>query len=182
MEPELIVAIGALIISVISIHSSQRAFHRSVTLHDLELFNKHQSYIQLLKEWANDVLNTLSDSLILCELDPERHENFFDERNRLRSKYFSQIDSGRFFFIDDGKEGYGRWKEGPFTGISPEAISVLKKALKHIENMNNDKTNGNAGHQEPLADLKQRFVAIVQEVVESNITQIGYNSFKSRNT
>ena len=182
MESELIVAIGALLLSalglLLSFCISHRAWRMSVTQHQLASFNAHQTYKQRLSEWAGEVLNTLSDSLILCELDPEKCCDFFQERNRLRSRYFSQIDSGRFFFENDGKDEYGQWKQGAFRGIAPEAIFTLKQALECIEKLNYLKKNGNAKHRHQLVELKRDFVSTVQDVVKPNNVQDELNSIK----
>lgn len=186
MNLEPIVAIGALLISalglLLSLYISRRAWRVSVTQYKLALFDSHQTYKKSLTEWASEVLDTFSDSLILCELDPKKYSNFFHERNRLRSKYFSQIDSGRFFYENDGKEGYGQWNEGAFQGIAPEAISILKNALSLVENLNYVEKASNAENRQPLVDLKRDFVTIVQQTVEPKSTMIELKSFDQNNT
>ena len=158
-----LVAIAAAIMSSYFAFKSKQSVTKSLAI---QRFNLRQSYRSEVVVWANEVVVALSECVTICELDPARAGNFFDQRNRLRTKLSELIDRGRWFFENDKSSGYGHWKRGAFQGISPKTISCIKDVLSHVQKLNYQKINCNPSQRQPIVALKREFVSEIQDFVQ----------------
>ena len=142
----------------------------------LSCFNTIQAYDNRLIAWASEVIQLMSDSIILCELDPEKMNGseFFDLRNQTRSKYMELIDRGRWFYTNEKGNEYGQWKEGAYRGIAPRVISYIKDALGYIEKLSYTKkayTPYDKYLRDEIVACKRLFTSAIQVHISVNKTK-----------
>lgn len=159
------VAIITLIISIHFASHRKQIATNSLEMQRLSLQRAYrQSYRSEVIGWANEVVAVMSECTILCELDPERAPNFFQQRNHLRSRLSELIDRGRWFFKNK-RSGFGHWKEGAYQGIAPEILGYIKDVHKRVEELNYEKTNDNPLQRQRIVDQKRKFVSKIQKFV-----------------
>ena len=151
----------------------------------LSYFNTIQAYDNRLIAWASEVIQLMSDSIILCELDPEKMNGseFFDLRNQIRSKYMELIDRGRWFYTNEKGNEYGQWKEGAYQGIAPRVISYIKDALGYIEQLNYTKkacTPDDKDLRIAIVESKRLFTSAIQAHISVNKTKRYLDTLRRR--
>ncbi len=119
-----------------------------------------------LKEWADEALDILSEIGHLCEVDPNRSDNFFLKRIELLSSLSSHIDKGRFFLPNTDKDKYGHHKPYAFQGITREPISQLKFCYKILDKEFSyiDQTV-NKPLKDKIMRTKRKFCSSIQRVL-----------------
>ena len=105
----------------------------------------------------------MSDSIILCELDPQREDRFFQRRNEIRSRYLALIDQGRWFFVNDRTTEFGQWKHGAYQGLSPGVIEDIQNALRLVEELDYSAVSSNPTHRAPIVECKRSFTTHIQD-------------------
>ena len=162
-----LVAIVSAVISAYFALKSKQRFTKSLAI---QKFNFQQSYRSAVVGWADEVVMVMSECVTICELDPERVGNFFDQRNRLRTRLSELIDRGRWFFENDKVSGFGHWKQGAYQGISPKTISCIKDVLYYVERLHYLKKSCNDSQRQPIVNLKRNFVSEIQDFVQPATT------------
>ena len=158
-----LVAILAAVTSGYFAFKSKRGFAKSLAV---QKFNFQQSYRSAVVGWADEVVAVLSECVTICELDPKRAGNFFDQRNRLRTRLSELIDRGRWFFENGKDSGFGHWKQGAYQGIAPESISCIKTVLLCVEKLNYSEIDDNPSQRKQIVDHKRKFVSEIQDFVQ----------------
>lgn len=158
-----LVNIGIAAISGYFASKSKRIFTKRVAILK---FNFQQSYRLAVVDWAEKVVVIMSECVTICELDPAKAENFFNQRNRLRTKLSELIDRGRWFFENDKSSGFGHWKQGAYQGISPTTISCIKDVLYCIEKLDYSEKSCNSSQRQPIVNLKRSFVSEIQDFLQ----------------
>ena len=136
---------------------------RGLRLQRLQVRN---DYLAHVRKWAMEVVAVMSDCVTACELDPEKMNDFFGLRNRLRTRLSELIDTGRWFFENTERGEIGQWKERAFRGLAPEAVSTIKRVNGLIESLNYRETGQNPEKRQLVVDEKKRFVSEIQRILK----------------
>jgi hypothetical protein len=167
----IIAAVTSLVGMGFTIFFSQRRLKSSKVLLDLQHFNATSALNDKVHDWAKECVCTLSEAILLSELDPKRAINYFEMRNKHRANLSALIDQGRWYFENDRTSGYGSWKRWANQGIAPEILELLKKALRdNIDKLNYRKRDDNQEHRGELVDIKKAFTDKVQQYLEPDKT------------
>ncbi|MEM8569369.1 MAG: hypothetical protein AAGG56_00550 [Pseudomonadota bacterium] len=142
-------------------HSEESLEHTRETVRN-ERISVILAYTASVRDWGDKVMEVLSDSIILCEVDPARMPEFFNERQQLRSRLMTLIDTGRWFFPNVDHDNYGLWKEGAYQGLTQEAVTKLKEALIIVENLNYRENARNRELKKPIVEIKREICSIIQ--------------------
>lgn len=163
-------------------HERRSLEHSSASLKLSERTVEHEelalilSYTNSVRVWGDDVMETLSESIILCEIDPKRARNFFERRNDNRKAYFRLIDTGRWFFPNDNEDNYGQWKPRAYQGLTQDVIHSLKKSLDAVGELNYVEAANNYSLRQEIVNQKRNicseiFLAINPKKVSAAVKE-----------
>ena len=96
-----------------------------------------QQYYSGVRNWAEQVIQKLTDAAFLCELDPQkmRDTEFFERRRQMRSDLSSLLDKGRLYLPNKNHEEVGLWKSGAYRGLRVAALDLLDRGYKLVESL-----------------------------------------------
>ncbi|MDE2692344.1 MAG: hypothetical protein OXI49_17760 [Acidobacteriota bacterium] len=155
-----VVAFLSMVCSILFAGRAEVKARRNLSLREFEI---QQAYRARVIEWANEVVAVMSVATIMCELDPARVPDFFSQRNVIRTKLSELIDRGRWFFENDKSSDYGTWKEDAYQGLSPAAISHIKKVEQLISGLNYKEADHNPCQRPLIVSEKRAFVSEIQK-------------------
>ena len=157
-----------MLISVVFSLIARAATKRQIRL---QKFHARQDLRNHARVWADEVVEVLQDGITHCfiyEQNPDAASASL-HFTKLAGKMSELIDRGRWYFENDKSTGFGRWKEGAYQGLAPEAIHVLKKAHEYLVGAANDPPERLCCHdhlRKNLITQKREFVTKVQDFVQ----------------
>lgn len=125
-----------------------------------------REYNKELREWANQVVDLMSQAGHLCDIDPQRDDNYFEKRHQLLIQLSSYIDRGRFFLPNDGADQFGHHKPSAYKGFRSAALDHLVTCYRLTQKVNLLEQAPNKELREPLMEAKRRFVSSVQDKLD----------------
>lgn len=128
---------------------------------------KKEYFADLLK-WSDDSMLLLSESMHLCELDPQRMEGikFFESRHLLRVKLSAQIDRGRWFFPNNVVRGVGEHKHKAYRGYRHEVLDGLVAAYRELSALDYKDASKNRERRSGIENAKRSFTSEIQKVLD----------------
>ncbi len=153
---DVVAAIVAVVAMAVTILSARKAYR----LHNLQVRNEYLAHV---RAWACEVVAVMSESVIACELDPEKVDDFFGLRNDLRTRLSALIDRGRWFYENTAQGEIGQWKERAFRGLAPKVISTIKQVHALVESLNYREADKNTKRRQLIVDAKREFTSEIQE-------------------
>ena len=135
----------------------------------LQRFQAEQALRNHARQWADEVVSVLQDGITHCFIYEQSPDSAVASLHftRVAGKMSELIDRGRWHFENDKDSGFGRWKEGAYQGLAPEAISVLKSAHVYLVRAAKDPDLCLQDDlREALIRQKRAFVSEVQDFVQ----------------
>ena len=162
------IAIVAMVVSAVFSLAAWVATRRQIRL---QRFQARQDLRNHARAWADEVVAVLQDGITHCFIYKQNPDGAVTSLHftRLAGKLSEFIDRGRWHFENDKDSGFGRWKEGAYQGLAPEAISVLKKAHGYLVGAAIHPPENPCCHdhlRENLTVQKRAFVSEVQDFVQ----------------
>ncbi len=188
-----IIAIIAALISLssafISWYYARRTVENTKLSQFLQFSGLKRQYFSQLQGWAKEVVETISDAISLCYLDPQQlpEKQFFYKRHELYSKLSSLLDEGRWFFpnLQSVKE---QNKEEAFKGIRQDVLNAIAETIHFVTQINYvEQSNNKEIGKEYIVKSKRLFVTEIQKVLNpaerdeefERLTSITKNKFLS---
>jgi len=154
--------------AVITLLAAYRGRIAAKQTRELQILGLVRQYHTDLRTWADEAVNVLSRTALLCELDPARMVEgmFFNLRHDLRSQLSALIDRGRWFLPNKTPEAYGPAKPMAFRGFRDAALDALVHSLRILEALNYQEKASNAEKREVIIESKRTFVNEIQETLD----------------
>jgi len=132
----------------------------------VELLGIVREYNKDLRIWADQVIDLMTETGHLCDLDPSRDKDFFNKRHKLKSDLSSWADKGKFFLPNSGTDKYGKDKPSAYRGFRDEALSHILTCYDILNEMDYTKQEPNLKLRVPIMTSKRKFVSCVQEELD----------------
>jgi hypothetical protein len=125
-------------------------------------------YSEDFRKWADQLADTLTEAIHLCDLDPKQvaGESFFDRRHRLRITISAMIDRGRWFFPNIEVDDHGADKEVGYRGFRHELLDGLVGAYRCLQRLDYRNWDNNVRIRDELTMSKRHFVGRVQKILD----------------
>lgn len=166
----------ALLSLVISIYFSRRTERATRLQQRGQLIDLNFSYYAKVQEWADRAIDSLTEAIFQCDLDPNDIPagDYFRMWISSRQKISALVDQGRFFFPNELPEVYGSDKELAYRGLRPVTLSHLKHAFDLLPDrrdeqaniVRNEKSETVREIRGQLWDLRRKFVSEVQAILD----------------
>lgn len=121
-------------------------------------------YIRDLRTWAEQVINTFSEAIMLT--DPQSSIGGGPDggalRERCRQQLSSLADAGRFYFPNRDRDTYGIDKESAYRGIRHKALDAVLIAHDQVG-------APTASSCWEITRAKRRFVSITQQALDPRV-------------
>jgi hypothetical protein len=149
---------------------AMRKLGYETTNYKLGKFSARAKYFDDFRKWADELSDTLTEAIHLCDLDPKKivGESVFDRRHRIMIKLSSMIDRGRWFFPNIGIDRHGSEKEMGYQGYRHEMLDGLVEAYRCLGNLNYNSQELKSDIREKLTLCKRHFVGQVQKILDPN--------------
>jgi hypothetical protein len=168
MDPEvikLVITIVAALISVIAAILAWVAAKRSRVLQTLMFLQKYYGDLRI---WGDQVVDSMTEALELCRLDPTRtaEPSFFNRKHNLCIRLSALADRGRWFFPNIHGENFGRHKKAAFRGFRQSILDSIVYAYQAVQKLNCDNAAPNASCYDKILEFKQDFVTQIQDILD----------------
>lgn len=153
---------------IISIIALVRTHQVEVKRRRLEVAGYLNEYYRGLREWADLVIDKLSDAAFLCDCDPQKMETgqFFERRNNLLSAVSSLLDRDRLYLPNTNENSVGQWKSSSYRGLRKPALSYLAKAFGLVKSLDYNNKENNKSLQQCIVDAKRNFTSELQAALD----------------
>ena len=160
-------------IAVISAFIAVRNLRLTVKKFNMDSLKWQRDYFADLNKWADSCVDTLAESVHLCDVDPASLPTFFQTRNSLMSRLSSLTDRGRFFF-PNYENDYGTNKPSAFQGYRHEVLDALVEAYRIVQTLSDTQHQGNTVSRPLLFDCQRTFTSRVQNVLDPRTRHAEY--------
>ena len=133
---------------------------------NLEYLKVIRLYDEDLRLWANEVVNLMSKSGHLCDLDPSKDSNFFVKIHEYKIQMSALIDQGRFFLPNSGRDEYGQHKPSAYRGFSSDSISAIKNGYDLLFKLDWYDQDPNKILRSDFMTVKREFVSSIQDKLD----------------
>ena len=167
LEPAVAVPIISAVIAAVSAAIAFRSFQREQLNQKIQAAKWKKEYFADLLKWSDESMLILSESLHLCDLDPQKCEKgeFFETRHALRIKLSAQIDKGRWFFPNYASDEHGLHKEEAFRGYRQAVLNGLVIAYRAVTDLDSADVSKNGGHRTKIESGKRLFTSEIQKIL-----------------
>lgn len=161
---EFVTVCGSAVSLAISLYFSAKAKKMESILLNMQVLSWKQEYFADMVKWADEVSDTLSEIIHLCECDPQRMQDFFNQRIRIRSKISSLLDRGRVFFPNQVSvtDIYGKESLNGSIGFRQNILNVLAECYLVATKIDYVNKLNNIAHRARLVALKKEFTEQVK--------------------
>jgi hypothetical protein len=145
-----------------------RNFAREALNQKLNAISLQREHFDAVRKWADQLSDTLTEAIHLCDLDPNRTdgESFFARRHRLLITLSSMIDRGRWFFPNIEADDHGADKELGYRGYRHEVLDGLVAAYRFVHRIDYRTRENNRSVRDDLTSAKRYFVGQVQKLLD----------------
>jgi hypothetical protein len=160
-----LVSIISTAIAIITFKTSQR--RNKIDIRSSLIKTRQENYSQI-RDWADTVIKTMTETSSLCEFDPTKMEEglFFTKRIHLINDISYLIDKGRLYLPNDKPESHGTEKPWAYKGLTKPAITAIKEFLKATLELNYQDKTPNVTLQKKLNTIKREYVSHIQMTLE----------------
>jgi hypothetical protein len=122
-----------------------------------------REYNNELRKWADIVVEQMTMARLLCDVDPERDNEFYNKRQSLLIQLSSLADRGRFFLPNKGTDKNGKHKPSAYRGFRSEAIDSIVSCYDLVRGLDYIDYRKNKEMSKSIVDTKRAFVSAIQD-------------------
>jgi len=133
----------------------------------MEIIALKRQYYSALQKWADDVVDTMTETIFLCLLqDKLGNGDFFTKRHSARAKLSALIDRGRWFIPNELLDQYGKDKPKAFRGFRPPALNYIVNYYDILKKIGDNSYEANRPLRETLWTTRKQFVSEIQDILD----------------
>ena len=159
------IAMLAFIISILSFQISKR--RNKIDIRVSLIKSRQEMYLEI-RNWADIVIKTMTETSTFCEFDPTKLEKGipFQRRVSLINDLSYLIDKGRLYLPNVDHEKYGTEKPGAYRGLRQVALNKVVEFHDLALTLNYEDKGPNIKLQPKLNGKKKEFVSEIQVVLQ----------------
>jgi hypothetical protein len=159
------VAFGTMVVTILFL---KKNFVRELQNQEMNLVATRLRYFEDFRTWADQAVESLTEAIHLCDLDPNKvqDESVFSRRHRLRIAISSMIDKGRWFYPNIILDEHGAHKEEAYRGYRHELLDGLVEAYGSLQRLDYENQKNNWSVRKDLTAAKRHFVSQVQIILD----------------
>jgi hypothetical protein len=171
----------ALCAAAATVWFARRNLTRELVNQQINMVGAELKYFEDFKKWADQLAETLTEAIHLCDLDPNKvtGEPFFARRHRLRVTLSTMIDRGRWFFPNIEVDDHGADNELGYRGYRHELLDGLVSAYRCLQRLDYNKRENNQSLRNDLTAAKRHFVGHVQAIIDPNTRVVVWDRIRS---
>lgn len=146
-----VIALVSALVSIIYSRQAQKSASKQLRL----------EYYRDLRQWTDEVIQTMSEAIFLCNLGPEQlnHKDFSLKQNDLRQRLSALIDRGRWFVpAKENGEGLIGIEEATMPGFKQGGLSEVVKAFDLVKGLTPGNPATNNAVKKELISNKYSFL------------------------
>jgi len=154
--------------AAIALAAAAVTIYYSKKTHKVSALTIRMQYFSELREWARDVGVVLSESVHLCEINPDNmpRKSFHEMQHDVKVRLSALIDQGRWFFPNLTSESHGAEKEKAFQGYRHTVLDVLVFTYKLVKRMEAGTCLANDKIKEEMVSHKRVFISEIQTTLD----------------
>lgn len=176
-----LVAFIAAVIAVVVARRSERLYEYQQRLdRNLVLIE----YFRDLRLWAEQVIDTMSELVYVCDLDPSIKGSFdvFALRHGLRQRLSALGDRGRLMLPNIHDDAVGHDRPSAFRGLKQQALDLVITAHDLAGQLDYRSKEPNRELRERAVAVKRDFVSEMQEILDARAREQAIRELRGTST
>jgi hypothetical protein len=173
----------SIIAVVITIVIDRRSHHLELSRASVEINMLLLEYYRDLRAWADEVIEVMSETGYLCDLDPKRATSidFFGQRHSCLYRLSALLDRGRLFLPNIKEDQIGTSKPNAYKGLRQKALDLVSSAIEQLEKLSYVDQQTNLQVRKRFMDIKRDFTSELQALLDTrqqvaDITRVRENA------
>ncbi len=114
-----------------------------------------------LRNWSERVISKMTETALMCDLDPDKNNDLYSKRHNLRVSLSSLSDSGKIFIPGKDRKIRG------FNGLRDLPLELIEECYNLAGQINCETQGDNSILRERIIDCKNKFVQELAEELNS---------------